>query len=263
MRLPQNKLQQIKAIIHGVQTLLVFIAGCLTLAVMAKSDGHGGETKYYFALCFFTLPAVAFQVVVPLWSRAWRFCNVYAFATIDLLFCILWFAAAIAVAVWNASEVTTTEKPKKEATPKRDDTKEANPTKVLACGSETICKVSKATVGFAVILFFLFAAASYLSICALIEYRKTGVKPNSTSNIQQSYSQRKNQLEKDAVWSSNTDDIRTSSDGPVNDDDGEHGKGLLRKSGDDGDYLPYPGRRTSYHSQMSVPPLYDPGVARN
>lgn len=50
MRLPQNKLQQIKAIIHGVQTLLVFIAGCLTLAVMAKSDGHGGETKYYFAL---------------------------------------------------------------------------------------------------------------------------------------------------------------------------------------------------------------------
>lgn len=50
MRLPQNKLQRAKAAIHGTQALLVFVAGCLTLSVMTKSGGYGGQTGFYFAL---------------------------------------------------------------------------------------------------------------------------------------------------------------------------------------------------------------------
>ena len=50
MRLPQTKLQSIKAIVHFVQVFVIFIAGCLTLAVMTKDGGFGGQTGFYFAL---------------------------------------------------------------------------------------------------------------------------------------------------------------------------------------------------------------------
>lgn len=50
MRIPQTKMQKIKIGIHAVQALLVFVAGCLTLAVMTKSGSFGGETGFYFAL---------------------------------------------------------------------------------------------------------------------------------------------------------------------------------------------------------------------
>lgn len=50
MRIPQTKLQRVKAGTHLFQSVLVFVAGCLTLAVMTKSGGYGGQTAFYFAL---------------------------------------------------------------------------------------------------------------------------------------------------------------------------------------------------------------------
>jgi hypothetical protein len=202
-----------------------------------------------------TIPAVAYLVVVPMWSRLWRLNSAYAYAIVDILFCILWFAASVAVAVWNASELN------EPSTPKRDDSDKTPPTKSYACGGIARCKVSKASVGLGLVLCFLFAATSYISICALIEYRKTGVKPHIASTIQQTYSQRKAVHSEKDVWSSNTDDIRASIDALNHDHDEERAKGLLRQNGDDGELLPHPGRRTSYHSEMSVPPLYDPSYA--
>lgn len=50
MRIPQTKTQRTKAIVHLSQAFVVFIAGCLTLAVMTKDGGFGGQTGFYFAL---------------------------------------------------------------------------------------------------------------------------------------------------------------------------------------------------------------------
>lgn len=50
MRIPQTREQKIKAILHGAQAVFIFVAGCLTLAVMTKPGGLSGETGYMFAL---------------------------------------------------------------------------------------------------------------------------------------------------------------------------------------------------------------------
>lgn len=55
MRVPQSYIQRCKAVAHIFQALLVFIAGCLTLAVIAKDGTTGGATKYYIALVCLSL----------------------------------------------------------------------------------------------------------------------------------------------------------------------------------------------------------------
>lgn len=52
--------------------------------------------------CWLSIPALIYLVAVPLFPRARRFGNVYAFATVDLLFVILWFSAWVAVASYVA-----------------------------------------------------------------------------------------------------------------------------------------------------------------
>lgn len=50
MRVPQSYIQKCKVVAHVFQILLIFIAGCLTLAVLTKGGDIGGATKYYIAL---------------------------------------------------------------------------------------------------------------------------------------------------------------------------------------------------------------------
>ncbi|KAI7496846.1 hypothetical protein KC367_g6368 [Hortaea werneckii] len=101
MRIPQNYIQKVKAGIHGLQAFCIFIAGCLSLAVFTKSGGIDGSTGYMFALCFVSIIPLIYLIMVPMWSRAWRFANVYAYASLDVLCSILWLAAFSAVATWN------------------------------------------------------------------------------------------------------------------------------------------------------------------
>ena len=60
MRVPQSYIQKCKAVAHIFQALLVFIAGCLTLAVIAKDGPTGSATKYYIALV--CLPSYALRI---------------------------------------------------------------------------------------------------------------------------------------------------------------------------------------------------------
>jgi len=50
MRVPQSYIQKCKVTAHVFQGLLIFIAGCITLAVLTKGGDNGGPTKWYFAL---------------------------------------------------------------------------------------------------------------------------------------------------------------------------------------------------------------------
>ena len=78
--------------------------------------------------------------MVPMWSRAQRFANAYAFLAVDALYTILWFAAFVAVSVWNGHGIVEGAKEKKIPDNERNCT-------TFKYGSESKCNVSKATVG--------------------------------------------------------------------------------------------------------------------
>lgn len=174
------------------------------------------------------------------------------------------------MAVWNANGIKKGEMEDKKT--KRSDTIFARADAAqkgcaaFAYGSESKCTVSKATVGFGVIIFLLFAATSYISIRAMIEYRRTGIPPNAIHPNDRSA--RKEEVvvdEKDQTWSTNTDDLNahmhTDDDRLPFGQSEEDREGLLshQHSTDD---LAHPGRRTSYHSQqLATAPMYDAAYA--
>lgn len=139
-----------------------------------------------------------------MWTRAWRFQNVYAYAAIDMLFAILWFAAFIAVAVWRG---------KGSGGGNNDDDDEDddnNDDGNCAIGSARRCSVAGATIGFGVIICLLFVATSLLSGKAVMEYKRTGVMPNGESTEQPQRFNTKLEShgnEDGGVWSSNTNDL--------------------------------------------------------
>ncbi|KAF2263864.1 hypothetical protein CC78DRAFT_261531 [Lojkania enalia] len=169
MRIPQSYIQKIKIVAHVFQALFIFIAGCVTISVFTKGD-TGGATKYFFALCFLTAPALIYLVMVPMWSRASRFSNVYAFLSLDALYTVLWFAAFIAVAMWNSSSIRDGEKDRKI---KEGD---GNCT-TFRPGPESMCNLSKATVGLGVVVFIFFGITTAISGYYLHKFRKEGALP--------------------------------------------------------------------------------------
>ncbi len=50
MRIPQSYIQKVKVAAHVFQGILVFVTGCLTISVLARSGPAGGGTKFTMAL---------------------------------------------------------------------------------------------------------------------------------------------------------------------------------------------------------------------
>ncbi|KAK0940248.1 hypothetical protein LTR29_008146 [Friedmanniomyces endolithicus] len=227
----QTYLQPIKSGVHLAQTLFAVVGGCLALAVLTKDGGISGATAFLFALCLLTIPALMYQVMVPKWTYTKRFANIYAHAALDLFFDILWLAAFIAVAVWNSAGIREGEKNDKNGS-------SSGPSCLhFAYGSVTRCEVSKASVGFGVMIWLLFAVTSAISIHWCIEYRQTGIMPNgSTRTSGQAKQPTEDDPSKDP-WNASTDELeptRTSLDEvfgrPSHTYDVEQGMGLLGHS---------------------------------
>ena len=98
------------------------------------------EARLTHTQCFLSVPAIIYLVMVPMWSSAQRFAHAYAFLAVDALYTILWFAAFVAVAMWNAQGI------KAGAAEKKIPDNERNCT-TFKYGSESKCRVSKAAVG--------------------------------------------------------------------------------------------------------------------
>lgn len=113
-----------------------------------------------------------------MWTRAWRFANIYAYLGLDLLFSLLWFAATIAVGVWESQGVKKGRKEHEDD----DNFADESDCQTWAWGSVSKCKVTKAAVGFGVVLFLLWCLTSAISVWMMNKYRKTGVVPGSKSN---------------------------------------------------------------------------------
>lgn len=255
---------------------------------------HLLDTNRLVPQCFITLPAITFQVVVPMWSRAWRLNNVYAYAAIDLLFALLWFAASIAVAVWNANGIAkgkttssdsdeTSKSTTKFLFSRADTTKKDGTCNSFAYGSAVKCSVSKATVGFGIIVFLLFAATTYVSIQAIRQYRQTGAVPNTSFGDKKQAAL--DHEEEGKVWSTSTDELNNSDNSlayggyggnTASSRDGLLGGGIrpshgtLRPEGPesyadiknqehvgaDADGMVHPGRRSPAPEPVTIPSVY-------
>ena len=113
------------------------------------------------------MPLLIYQTMVPMWSRAHRFSNVYAFAAIDVLCTILWLSAWASVASYVASG--------------KGNGKNTNASGCdnFAYGSAAKCKESEATIILGVIVMMLFGITSYFSFRQVMHYKQTGEMPMS------------------------------------------------------------------------------------
>ena len=143
-----------------------------------------------------------------MWTRAWRFQNVYAYAAIDALFAILWFAAFIAVAVWRGRGMGGGDGGDDDDDDEEDNSDEGGCAN-FEFGSERKCNVAGAAVGFGVIICVLFIATAVLSGRAVMEYKRTGVMPNGeqAGRPHRTKTKTEGHGNEDGVWSSNTNDL--------------------------------------------------------
>jgi len=103
--------------------------------------------------------------MTPMWSRTARFANVHASATLDALSILLWLTAWAAVASYVSAGKN-----------KGTDTK-ARGCDNFGFGSAAKCKLSEATVVFGVMIMLLFGGTFYISIGAVMHYKRTGEMP--------------------------------------------------------------------------------------
>lgn len=192
MRIPQSYIQKCKVVAHVFQAIFVFVALCLTIAVMVKDGETAGATRYFLAMCFLSIPAIIYLVMVPMWSRAQRFAHAYAFLAVDALYTLLWFAAFVAVAMWNSSGI------KQGAAEKKIPDNERNCT-TFKYGSESKCNVSKASVGIGAMIFLFFAITTGVSIYYLLKFLREGVMPYQSSSVNPHHAS--GESAKDNAWS--------------------------------------------------------------
>ncbi|KAL2868090.1 uncharacterized protein BJX67DRAFT_60688 [Aspergillus lucknowensis] len=182
MRRPTFNPGRTKNFIHGLQGFLIFLAWALTIAVFTKGGGVDGRTGWYFALCWFTIPALIYLVAVPMWPRARRFGNVYAFATVDCLYALFWFTAWVCIASYVAQGKS--EGKDKEDKDENQDNKDDNKS---GCdnwkyGSASKCNISTATCILGVAIFLLFVGTAYMSFRNVMHFRQTGTLPDAVSD---------------------------------------------------------------------------------
>ncbi|KAF7716460.1 Uncharacterized protein PECH_003866 [Penicillium ucsense] len=181
LRMPRatgGNMGRTKNIIHFVQAFVIFIAWAMTIAVWTKGDGIDGRTVWYWLLCWISIPALIYLAAVPMWPRARRFGNVYAFATVDMLWAVFWFSAWVGVASYVAQG---------KSIGKSSDNSKNNATKKTGCdnwayGSASKCNVSTGITIVGVIIFVLFAVTSWMSLRNVMHFRRTGTLPDAVSD---------------------------------------------------------------------------------
>ncbi|KAH0544404.1 hypothetical protein FGG08_001430 [Glutinoglossum americanum] len=154
-----------KIVGHIFQGILVFIAWAITFSILISPGGTDGRSKWYFTLCWFTAPALIYMSMTPRFERTRKFANAYAFAALDILFCIFWFSAFVAVAAFNAASENRGAAERK--LPMTNCSTFAN-------GSAKKCLLSKVTVGLGSVICISFILTGAVSVHALMQYRKNG-----------------------------------------------------------------------------------------
>ena len=191
--------------------------------------------------------------MVPMWSRARRFSNVYAFFVIDAAFVILWLSAWASVASYV---VGGKGKGKNDKASGCDNFKDGSPGK---------CKLSEATIILGLVAMLLFVVTTFISFKNVTYYRRTGTMPATSGG---------NDFSKQTqdAFSSNMqhDDFDDEADldprqggrpgmgGIRHSDDDEYG--LLHQQADEELTHAHPGRPVSYGQPEPDGPIPIPDV---
>jgi len=225
MRQSLSTLQKVKTGVHALQAVLIFVAACITIAVFTTGGGStDGRTKWYFAVCWLSIPGIIYLVAVPIWSRAANIAKALWFAIVDVLFAIFWLSAFAAVLSWNNVGIAQGAEDKK--IPKG----EASCT-TFAFGSEKKCKLSYTASSFGVVIFITFLASAGISIFYTIKAKKNPelddpwLAPQSSQKYKPTGMSDMENGQKDPVWDSNTQDLDGHHDGDSDDErlGGGHG----------------------------------------
>lgn len=107
--------------------------------------------------------------MVPMWSRARRFSNIYAFASLDMLSVVLWLSA------W-ASMASYVSQGKSEGSD--DENNEGSGCDNFRYGSPGRCQLSTGVTILGVFIMLGFVATSLFSFKKVMEYKRTGIAPN-------------------------------------------------------------------------------------
>ncbi|EMD92614.1 hypothetical protein COCC4DRAFT_130661 [Bipolaris maydis ATCC 48331] len=257
MRIPQSYIQKCKVVAHCFQAVFVFVAACLTIAVMTKDGDIGGATRYFFVMCFLSIPAIIYLTMVPMWSRAQKFASAYAFLAVDVLYTILWFAAFVSVAMWNSEGIKEGAAKAKIPDDKRNCT-------TFIYGDEAKCKVSKAAVGVGVMVFLFFALTTGISAYYLHKFLREGEMPYQSSSSNPHYASGDSAYNnpKDAAWSTEIETAHGRNSSDSLDQRTEHGGNqqedeyaLLHST--ETDEGRHPGRPLSWGAGRTAPPYAD------
>lgn len=172
--------------------------------------------------------------MVPMWSRARRFANVYAFAALDLLSVVLWLSAWASVASYVSQGMSEGKD--------NDDNNENNDEQKSGCdnfkyGSSGRCQLSTGITILGVFIMLAFMGTSWLSFRALMEYKRTGIVPNQgLDNDQKHDFQAQTQGDFDTNMHNNSFD---EAGPPTHDNRQEYGYGGQgRYDGADEEYAP-------------------------
>lgn len=220
--------------------------------------------------------------MVPMWTRAWRFANIWAYLGLDLLFALLWFAATIALGVWQGQGTKQGAKDHAED----DNIDDESDCETWAWGSVSKCKVTKAAVGFGVVIFMLWCLTSAISVWMMNKYRKTGVIPGSKNGGRGAFQPQVDDPASKDAWSTRIDepddnDVYGQGAGGDDYDEGrkyghvpdydehEHGRnnnnnnGMLRSDSQNSGFDAHPGRRSPMNADAHsiAPSGYEDGMA--
>ena len=103
--------------------------------------------------------------MVPMWSRARKFSNVYAFATLDGASVLFWLSAWASTASYVVSGKG------------KGDKKDAQGCDNFKYGSPGRCKLSTGVTIVGLIMMLAFCATAFLSFRAVVHYKRTGMMP--------------------------------------------------------------------------------------
>jgi len=244
-----------------VQALSIFIAACITITVFTGSGRTDGRSKWFFATCWLSIPALIYLVAVPIWSRAANVAKALWFAVVDLVFTIFWLSAFAAVLAWlRAGMIQGT-------VDKKIPQNQGNCT-TFAYGTEKQCTLSYAASGFGVFIFLLFAATSTISVLYVLKAKKNpqADDPWLAPGSSQSYVptaggdiERGGSVSKDPIWDANTRDL----EGHEQDSDDERGASPNHGDDDDDDDYQHDRHRTDPDAHPGRPVHWEPLGAGN
>jgi len=171
MRLPEANplvLQRATFGFHVLQALMIPITMGVTGASMLQAGSANSSTKYMFAMCWLTIPALIYVTMTPRFQRTKPLANPFAICGFNCVFTFFWFIAPIALGVANTkSQVAGRDA---RALVEEDFPKDTKPSCETALFPKE-CSLNSAAVGLGVFMFLFLTATSITAIYVAIYYR--------------------------------------------------------------------------------------------